>query len=516
MNKKTGKKQSRELLAASSIEAADRKLAGLFIITIAVLPLLMRLKIIEFIAPGIIAPILDTGMKTDIFSYYKWVFLLCLTGIVMAVFLFKILACHFPVRQSYLNIPLLFIVLFLLVAVLTAENKSIALVGLYNQYDGALTYLCYLTLLFVAANTVIKEWFSKYLTYALGTFVAINLIIALFHFYGHDLFQSALISRLIIPPNYETSRSGALFSTLANPNYLSGLAAAIFAFFFTYVLMNDSLGKSLLYIILSVAAFALILASMSSSGFVSVIIVAPVIVGIAVYNRYKKQVLVAGGITMFLCAVIFCGMNIENPALYNETFGVIKQVPAFSLKTPEKPAGENDKRQTEEQSQQSADKQSMPSDCFKLPASGYSAGSGRIYIWKNTLSLIKERPVTGYGQDTLAYYFPQNDINKISNLRSYQVLVTKPHNMYLGFAYGSGIPALLALLVLFLRHFYYTAKNLLQTKPLADNTFRAALFFFFCTFSVQWLFNDSIIGTSAIFWLLFGIGASLNTARENR
>ena len=52
----------------------------------------------------------------------------------------------------------------------------------------------------------------------------------------------------------------------------------------------------------------------------------------------------------------------------------------------------------------------------ELPESGWGPGTGRIYIWEKTLKLVKERPLFGYGLDTLMYNFPHDNIEARANL----------------------------------------------------------------------------------------------------
>lgn len=161
-------------------------------------------------------------------------------------------------------------------------------------------------------------------------------------------------------------------------------------------------------------------------------------------------------------------------------------------------------------SQKEMEKVDSPGDLFALPDPGWAPGTGRLYIWEETVKLIQERPFWGYGLDTLAFYFPQNDVNMIANMWEYGVLVTKPHNFYLALAYGSGVPALMVLLSLFMLHFYHSGRYLL-TAPRNKNLAQpAAVFLFFCAFAVQWLFNDAVLGSASIFWIITGIGVSLN------
>jgi hypothetical protein len=517
-------KKTRALYKPSLIDDVDLKLAWLFIALIAVLPLLIRAKEIAFVAPLIIAPIVNTGLHNDIFSYYKWILLLGLAGIGLIFLLFKILAGSYQLRVSYLNIPLFLLTILVIISTVTSEYKSIALFGLYDQKEGTLTYLAYFALVFVAANTVFKEWLGKYLTLALGIFTCINVVIILFNFYGHDLLRTPVMQSLILPSSFTGYVSGILVSTLSNPNYVSGLAAALFAFFITFALLKHGWRQRLLYIVLATASFIMILASLSSSGFISIVIVSPVIAAVTFLSRERKQTIITAAITTAVCLAVFCVMNAHNPGIADQTINSLKQSQKMNYLPMQTRVALNSAihdigadsgnekltTRTKTPSRGSETARTLAQDTFSLPASAMSGLSGRLYIWKETIKLIEVRPLSGYGLDTLAYHFPHNDINMIAGMGSYGNIITKPHNIYLGIAYGSGIPAMLALLALFLLHIYHTGRRLWLAERSENLALPAAIFLFFCAFAVQWLVNDSVIGSSAIFWTLLGIGVSLN------
>ncbi|MGN1119012.1 MAG: O-antigen ligase family protein, partial [Oscillospiraceae bacterium] len=78
-------------------------------------------------------------------------------------------------------------------------------------------------------------------------------------------------------------------------------------------------------------------------------------------------------------------------------------------------------------------------------------GSGRGYIWSRTIPLLKNCLVTGYGADTFAYYFPQNDF--LAKYYAYDgemnMIVDKVHNMYVQTLFSNGLIALIAMLFIF-------------------------------------------------------------------
>ena len=74
--------------------------------------------------------------------------------------------------------------------------------------------------------------------------------------------------------------------------------------------------------------------------------------------------------------------------------------------------------------------------------------TGRMYIWKRTIPLLKNALLLGYGQESFPCVFPQNDYVGRANVGAGQYLeiITKPHSMYLQVYAGSGLPALICLL----------------------------------------------------------------------
>ena len=510
MSKRPNPKKQRELKRINLVGEIDKNIAWIFIIFTLIMPLIVRLKEIKYISPRIISPLLDSGLQNDMFSYYKWVFLMIVVIITVLCLLYKILIYNFELNKSYINIPLLLLLFTAILSLFSAEYKSIALLGIYTQNDGILTFLCYLALLFVAANTIFEDWFYRYIAVSLGVFTGINLIIILFDFFGHNLIKVPIILSLIVPADLRQYINGTINSTFSNPNYISGMAGALVAFFLTLAFLKTEIKPRIFYVICSVFAFVMLLATMSSSGMAALLIISPAIAAITFFSRERRQAFITAGITLVLFLMLFFTMNAYNSQVSEEMFGFTKNFLESGQTVPPSGLQEGLGNNQTNLVNNTQPINNTSQDNLTLPARGLAAGSGRVYIWSETLKLIKERPLTGYGPDTLSYYFPQNDINKIANMDTYDTLISKPHNMFIGVAYGYGVPALLIIIALFLIHTYYTVRHLLAAEKNEDIIFPAALFIFFCTYIIQGLFNDSVIGSAAIFWMLFGVAVSSN------
>lgn len=140
-------------------------------------------------------------------------------------------------------------------------------------------------------------------------------------------------------------------------------------------------------------------------------------------------------------------------------------------------------------------------------------GSSRGYIWSRSIPLLKHTLFLGYGPDTFAAYFPQNDI--IGKMYAYYgdmwQIVDKPHDLYLQIALNTGVISLLAVLMLFglyiVRSFRIFVNNEFEDflTQVGIAVFVAIIGYLGAAF-----FNDSIVSVAPVFWVLFGLGVSIN------
>ncbi|WP_159442892.1 O-antigen ligase family protein [Selenihalanaerobacter shriftii] len=138
--------------------------------------------------------------------------------------------------------------------------------------------------------------------------------------------------------------------------------------------------------------------------------------------------------------------------------------------------------------------------------------SGRGFIWSRSLPLLKNSFITGYGPDTYALYFPQNDfVGKLKTFGSTLKIVDKPHNLYLQIAINTGIISLLAFLSLVISYFFSSIK--IYSFSNFDNIHEiigASILIALTGYLMTAFFNDSVVSVAPIFWILLGIGISIN------
>lgn len=144
-------------------------------------------------------------------------------------------------------------------------------------------------------------------------------------------------------------------------------------------------------------------------------------------------------------------------------------------------------------------------------------GSGRGYIWSRTLPMMKDTVLLGHGADTFALYFPHNDYvgkyNSGTFTNNIDIIVDKPHNMYMGAWIGTGGVSVIALLALFLIYLAQSVK-LYAKRSFDENDLLtytgAGITLGIFGFLVAGLVNDSSVSVMTMFYGLLGLGIAIN------
>lgn len=509
MNRKKRKLQKYYL---EKIQYIDKITGWILLGGLLIIPLVMRATVIKYISPELINPILNTGYQTNVFTYYKWLLLIIL-AITLLIFLsIKILAYKYELQSGRINVLIFLLVLIMLFSTLLADYKSIALIGSYDRYEGVITFLAYLAIMFVVANIVFDGRFIRNLNIALFTVTLANLLIAFSHFFKYQLIQDLLI-KLVVPASLvNLGFEGFFISTLENPNYVSGLFGSLFIYFIIFYLGSNSYKSAIFYGIGSLASFMLVLISLSTSGFLTICLVLPLMFFlIYLKNENRKQLLFLAVTILIFLSLSFTSLNSVKPSIFNESLGFFKQIKQHYTLNLQVMAAVPDEGVPLNEDMISVQPTNLTLE--NLPSPGIDISNGRFYIWEQVSYLIMKRPFWGYGSGTLAYYFPQYDVNKISSLGDAGTLINKSHNHYLEIAFSFGLMYLFILLLLFTNQIIIVLKNILPNTNLKNQTNTiipmTALLGFYLAFLIQWIFNDSTIGSSIIFWVLMGVGIAI-------
>lgn len=145
--------------------------------------------------------------------------------------------------------------------------------------------------------------------------------------------------------------------------------------------------------------------------------------------------------------------------------------------------------------------------------SNYSrAFSGRGFIWSRTIPLLKKYILLGSGPDTFTLAFPNDDYVAMYNGGYENILMTKPHNMYLQIAVQTGVLSLICFLAFYIWYFI-TSFKLYVRADRTKSMVMVGIGILCGTFGymIVGIINDSMIVIAPFYWVLIGIGLAINS-----
>lgn len=137
--------------------------------------------------------------------------------------------------------------------------------------------------------------------------------------------------------------------------------------------------------------------------------------------------------------------------------------------------------------------------------------SRRGYIWSRTIPLLKENIFIGSGPDTYTIEFPQDDYVGLENYGYKGSIVTKPHNMFLQIGVQTGVISLIAFLAFYIMYFVQSIRIYIKGKfDTYASQLGVGIFLASIGYMIAGITNDSTITVAPIFWILMGVGFSMN------
>ncbi|MDA8441121.1 MAG: O-antigen ligase family protein [Peptococcaceae bacterium] len=483
---------------------------------LALVPILVHPVMVSFASPFWGQPYLSTGAHIDL-GFFKFALLGAGVIFLVCIMLYKIAFDGFAVFPTYINLPSVLLVLTFLLACILAQYKSIALYGSWYRHEGMLTYLFYLMLLIVCANLRYTVQNYHRILYALTPLLLVNLMLSISSFYGYNLLSIHVFNWLFLGNTPYTQLQGTFNTTLENQNYMSGIGGTMTVIFLTLAVLTKALKGRVVWGVLALLSFSMVLTSLSTSGFLTIIVVFPVILILLFLAKDRQRGLITLGVCVLVCTAIFFTLNAHDGRIWSKDVGFFGTVTHSIFPGREANNTHVGQSQSGRPSGASAASAANSGNIFTLPPPGLGPGDGRIFIWRKTLALIKQKPWLGYGLDTLAYYFPQDDPQMGPQEGDYNVFIDKPHDIYLDVAFGGGLLSLLVFLLLLGRHLAANIKLFITHKVSGERgVFAAGLFVGWCAYLFQGLFNDSILSTGFIFWILFGVSVALVREEQSK
>lgn len=496
-----------------SQKSIDKWIFGLLLIVIGFVPLIVMASMVEVQSPLITnVSALTGGVKGDLFTHYKALVIVVITVLASIMFLSKILFMNGEIRKTKLNYAIGAFAVAILLSTIFSPNISTALGGLYNRADGAISWLCYLALFFIAMNIDYPKKALNYILYSLYPFVIINLFIITMNFYGDDLLQKAAVKKIVtlfLPEGASISEGSILVGTLNQWNYMSGMFAIMVVLFLAAAIFEENVIRSIGHMMIGLASMSVVLMSLSSSGFLTIVFLFPILIFYLFKTKLKKQGILVLSIFLILVVPIFHTLATQIPKVWYESIGLVfKHNPYDVYVEPEPTSYKFNSEGLFSTKVFAAEKFELPI----LPERSNAAGSGRVYIWGKTLDLVKEHPVFGYGLDTFMYNFPHYNIDARAGLMDENTITDKTHNMYVGWLYGTGFIGFLSVMLLIALSLFKPLKAAIKN----NSAILWILGIAWGAYLIQALFNDSLPGTSAPMWAIAGILVAMSLREKEQ
>ena len=483
----------------------DRWIFALLLFAIALVPILVGGYVKDVTSPHITnIGLMTSGLKGDIFTHYKAIALIVITLAAVGLLFAKVFFIEGTIRKTKLNLFLGIFAIAIVLSTILSPSISIALWGQYNRSDGAVSYICYLALFFVAMNIDYPKKAIEYVMYSLYPFVAINFVLMTMNFYGHDAMTYPAVQKmmnLFLPEGASLTEGSTLLGTLNQWNYMSGMFAIMTVMYLAWAIVDKNTVRSYVNVGVSVVALAIMLMSISTSGFLTVLLITPLLIWLAVKSTNRKKAIIALVAFVVVSLPMFHVFAEKNPKVWDESVGFIIKKNPYVKEQPVTTVPATSKLSFENRVYAAEDVFELP----VLPVSGVSAGSGRAYIWGKTIDLTMGKPLFGYGLDTLMYHFPHYNIDARAGMRSEKTIVDKPHSMYIGVFYGTGIIGLIGFSGLAIITTLMAFKAVFSRRLINATAFGIA----WLAFLIQALFNDTLPGTAAPMWAIAGMMTAL-------
>lgn len=174
-----------------------------------------------------------TNQKTEIFSQYRARFLWMMAAIMLIlllVFCKKLFSGIDRLGWLYFVACGVFL-LCLLLSTLLSNHRDTALWGMYDRAEGMMTQISYLILFLYTALSYRSAQDLKLIMVAMGVLIAVNSIMGISQFAGHDLMASDWVNSLVVPDDMEGKisaiqfKKAKMYGTVNHYNYLGSIAA---------------------------------------------------------------------------------------------------------------------------------------------------------------------------------------------------------------------------------------------------------------------------------------------------
>ncbi|MDR0570425.1 MAG: O-antigen ligase family protein, partial [Clostridiales Family XIII bacterium] len=135
----------------------------------------------------------------DFFSYTKVVWIVICASLALLMLLYRLVTQSLAIKSSVLYYPMAVYMLFVLLSFAFSSQKFYAWYGWNDRFEGTLTIICYMVMLFYFINSINSEINVKWIIYPVAASSGLLSLLGLSQFLNHDFFRTALGQKLLVP-----------------------------------------------------------------------------------------------------------------------------------------------------------------------------------------------------------------------------------------------------------------------------------------------------------------------------
>lgn len=147
-----------------------------------------------------------------------------------------------------------------------------------------------------------------------------------------------------------------------------------------------------------------------------------------------------------------------------------------------------------------------------------SIASNRGYIWGRSIPLINNNLIKGAGPDNYIYAFPQEDVvAKLNTGMEANMVIDKPHNLLIQTSINTGFISFISLAIIWIAYLLKSIKlySMIKLKD-TETLIGVSCFLSILGYLIAGIFNDQIVSVAPLFWIILGLGISINNRLERR
>lgn len=576
------------------------------------LPLLFLICFVPLIVYGKLIDLSESTQKfywlgqnqyLDFFSYWKSVWIVFFTSLTLVIYIILYKQNKLPLKNMRMYyIPLFVYAIFVILSSVFANDKSTALWGFVDMYQGMFVLLSYIILTFVTINFVNSNKDINLFLNAFIILVIVEGILGISQYFGFDFLQTKIGKSIIVPSYLKinnlsfTFGAKTIYATLFNTNFVGSFATLMLPLTIAYVMLAKTKKKRIIGIISFILAVFVWVGCNSRAGYFGVLI--SLLFAIYVFRKFIIKHLKASVMIVLVMIVLVIlinsisgGMVVNRLKVFSEVFNssrvqdedkvkfedIILGKDTFSIITNKETLnfklegdrlyfldGDNNELEIDYQETITIKDERyknyyitipdeypgvsivaynkrinfyLMEDGIKVigtggrvvevvdspmfgPLKGYETlASNRGYEWGTTIPMLKNYILKGAGPDNFPMVYNQDDFVGKLNLIDFDanIVIDKPHNMYLQIGVNTGVLSLITMVIMW---GIYIISSLRIYKNCTFDKIEE-LVGGFCLISIigylsAAIFNDSVNSVAPLFWIILGLGISINAKVKNQ